>query len=362
MMRLEEHRDALARVWADNMGDPRIAGKIGERMEWLYERNPSGPARTWLGLSPAAQVIGCGSLFPRRMWLGERMVHGGVLADFAVDRQHRLAGPAITIQRAIVKGSRDSGFDFVYGWPNAKSVAVVKRVGYAAIGETKSWVKPLRTERKLGEVLAPGLARVSPRLERFAPAAARVGAPLLNRALWANDWRMLAPRLVDVRTEIVERADRRFDELWQRGRAAMPYVTGERTSAYLNWRYAEFTTARYRFLVLVERRSGRLTGYVAWHVRGDAAFVADLFCDGLEWVDELLIACAIAVRKDGVRSLSLSYVGTEAFTSRLRRLGFFPRGGDRPIIVYLDPAADQGLKQAVIDPARWFMFDGELDI
>jgi hypothetical protein len=366
VMRLADHREALAKLWADNMGDPRIAGKLAERIVWLYEKNPSGPARTWLGLSPAptSQIIGCGSLFPRAMWVGGEMVQGGVLADFAVDKHHRLAGPAITIQRAIVKGSRESGFDFVFGWPNAKSVAVVKRVGYTPIGTTSSWVKPLRTEKKLAELLAEKAA-ARPRFARLAPAApllAKVGAPILDRALWANDWRMLAPSLRELRSAVVDRADRRFDELWQRGRENMPFIAGEKTADYLNWRYADFTTARYRFFTLSERSTDRLVGYVAYYVRNDAAFVADLYCDDLSRVDPLLAGCAIAARREKVRSLSLTYIGTDRFTSRLRRLGFFDRGGERPLIVYLDPQARDDLRQAVLDPQRWFMFDGELDI
>ena len=51
--------------------------------------------------------------------------------------------------------------------------------------------------------------------------------------------------------EIVDRADARFDRLWERARHHYG-LAGERTSAYLNWRYAEFTTARHRFFCLTD--------------------------------------------------------------------------------------------------------------
>ena len=346
-----QDRDSLLQIWRDNMGDPRIAGKTTERFRWLYETNPSGPAKTWLGLAPAGNVIGCGSLYPRRMKVDGKLLKGGNLADFAVDKQHRLAGPAITIQRAIVTGSKGAGFDFVFGWPNAKSVAVVKRVGYAPIGATKSWVKPLRTSSRLAPVIAEKLPKLPhPEL------VAKVGGPVLDLALAARDLARRAPSLMQVRAQVLDRADARFDDLW--ARAKLPFIVGEKTSAYLNWRYAEFTTEKYQFYCLFDRRGGELRGYAAYTIRGDVAFIADLFVEDLDRdVDPLLLGLAHELRFSPVRSLSLTYIGTPRFTDRLPALGFFDRGGDRPLILWLEQP-----NAFLSDPDNWFMFDGELDI
>src|SRR5262249_5659159 len=109
-LELDAHRDALANLWRENMSDARITDVVSERMRWLYERNPAGPARTWLGVVVGSeQIVGCGSFFPRTMFVGGSAVPSGVLSDFAVDRAHRVAGAAITIQRALVKASPPAG-------------------------------------------------------------------------------------------------------------------------------------------------------------------------------------------------------------------------------------------------------------
>jgi len=349
-MCLEKHREALESFWHENTNDPRIAVAISERLRWLYERNPDGATRTWLGFSPSpdSRIIGCGSLISRRMALGGRRYLGGNLADFAVDKAHRLAGPAIMIQRAIVRGSKEAGFDLVYGWPNDKSVGVCKRVGYTSIGMATRWVKPLHTEKKLREALKNPLIR-------------KAAAAGVDRVLMANDWRKILSRLVAFRSETLLRADERFDALWARMR--LPYLVGEKTAAYLNWRYADYTTKRIRFFCVTGRLSQRLLGYAVYSVRGDVASVEDLLVDDLnEHLDVLLLGLALKVRDEGACSLSLTYLGTDKLFPRLRSLGFFDRGGDRPLIVYLDKDPPEELMKAAFDSKQWFIFDGELDI
>lgn len=349
-MRLAEHRDALIKVWSENMTDPNVKHAAPERLRWLYDENPSGSAQTWL-LLKEAEVIGCGSIFPREMRVGGRIVKSGVLADFAVDKAHRTAGPALTVQRAIARESKGSGFEFVYAWPNDKSVAVVKRVGYQVVGNAVSWVKPLRT--------LANLKKLKP--FQSVPPAAHVAAPLGDAALLANDIRLYAPFARKYRTKVLDRADERFDDLWERAKS--PYVVGKKSQAYLNWRYAQFTTARFRFFCLFERKTGKLAGYIVYKVEDHAAFLGDLFCENLdEHVAPLLVRFALYVRREGARTVYLTYVGTPRFTDQLHRLGFRERVSGRSLIVDVDPARPAELRDTVLEPANWLMFDGELDI
>jgi hypothetical protein len=361
-LRLDEdrEREALIRLWAENMGDPRIRDATHERMRWLYEANPSGWPRTWVGVAADQSVIGCGSLLPRRMLVGGRQLIAGILIDFAVDRRHRLAGPAIVLQRAIMEGSRDAGFDFLLGWPNAKSVAVMKRIGYMAVGLTRSWVKPLRTASRLGPLIAERFATRLP--SWVAPEGlARFGGPVLDRLLLVRDFARRAIHLPGTQLVLSDRIDARVDELW--ARAATSFTVGEKTSAYLGWRYSGFPTERYRFGLLMERRSDRLLGYVAFALRGDAAHVVDLFVEDIDrHVGPLLLGLGSAMRRESVRSISLTYLGTQRLSDHLPRLGFFDRGGERPLIIWLAPGTSEDLRTRLTNPENWLMLDGELDI
>jgi hypothetical protein len=356
-MNAADDRESLLRIWARNMSDERIAAVVTERFRWLYEQNPAGPARTWLIISPKGEIVGCGSVIPREMRISGTAVKGGVLADFAVEREHRSVGPAIQLQRAILESVRDGDLDFIYGWPNDKSRGVIKRAGYAIAGESALWTKLLRSREQLEKRMGKLTARI--------PGAAVLlgfSAGLADLALLSMDGVRLLPGMLKWRAEVLTRADSRFDSL--AAQTAGNSIEGKRNSAHLNWRYAGFTTAQYRFLLLTERGSVRRpVGYAVYTLHGTHAVLADFFCEDMdEQMTPLLLRAALCARREGATQMSLNFVGAEEFSRRLGTLQFFRRDGGRAFITTVRESAPETLRRAVQDAGRWFLFDGELDI
>ncbi|MBI5070615.1 MAG: GNAT family N-acetyltransferase [Deltaproteobacteria bacterium] len=347
-LRLEEHGEALGRLWAENMSDPRIAEHVGARIEWLYRSNPGGPATTCLCLHrESGAVIGCGSFLPRATWAAGAVRRGAVLCDFAVARAHRVVGAALAIQRGLLAEARAAGIELLYGYPNQKSAALFGRLGYRQVAQATTWVKPLRSLYKLREIL-PWKAAA-----QAAALPADLGLRLLDGAL-----RVLARRPA-VATPLAP-GDRRVDELWQRARRRYG-VVGEQTGSYLDWRYGRFVTQAHQ-LVGVEGPDGQLAGYAACSLAGGAGLVRHLFSDRDPDTDEaLLLALAGRLRDQGADSLLVCYVGDQAFGPRLRRVGFLPRPGSRPLMVHAE-SVPEALRAEVLDPDRWLMLDGEIDI
>ena len=160
-----------------------------------------------------------------------------------------------------------------------------------------------------------------------------------------------------------ERTDVRFDDLWRRARSAFD-VTGEKTSDYLNWRYADFTTRRHRILYAIDAATSALRGYVVYAEReGGTATIEDLFCDRTgDVVTPLLLELARLLRRRGLSALSCSYVGPDRFSRQLRAAGFLRRPGTRALVVRVPPGAPAEMERALLDGRRWSMIDGELDI
>ena len=105
--KLDEHKTALVKLWTDNMSDGGIAAVAEQRVSWLYQENPLGPALTWLVKDDASgAVVGCASLYPRSVSVRGEVVRAGIGIDLAVDKAHRVGGPAVILQRAVVKGSK----------------------------------------------------------------------------------------------------------------------------------------------------------------------------------------------------------------------------------------------------------------
>jgi Acetyltransferase (GNAT) domain len=348
-LRLEEHRKELVRLWTEDMGDPRIADVVDERMRWLYDENPYGATRTFLTVqSPGDGVVGCGSFYPRDTFVRGRRVKAAILCEFAVHKDHRVAGAAVTVQRAVASESAAHGVEMLYGYPNKGGIQVFQRVGHKIIGEVANWAKPLRSAYKLREFV------------HSSPLAKAAGA-LVDALFWTDDARRLVRDPFAYTTEIVRAADGRFDELWQRAQPT-PYIMGERSSAYLNWRYASFKTAEHRFFCLIERRTRRLAGYVAYVIEERKVTVADMFSHDLERVTTpLLLRFALRMRLAGMNFISLSYVGNPFFEKQLEALNFMRASGSRPLVVYTKGVAED-LKDEIMNKDRWFMIDGELDI
>ncbi len=352
-MQLDTDRDTLVSLWTENLRDPELARRTEQRLAWLYEKNPAGPALTWLGFDDdARRAFGCCSCYPRDTWVNGTRLPAAIAADFAVDRKYRIAGPAVTLQRAMARGSGEAGISFVYGWPNNQSIGVFKRVGYKVVGQTTTWAKPLRSVRLVRKELEqrlPALAGASP-----------LASVLVDAALAADDWRRLLPGLPSLRMQVLDRADERFDALLSRTRP--PWIMGDKTAAYLNWRYAECPTVRYRFLVVTDRRD-HLLGYVVYSHMNETAVAADLFAADLgPTLDHLLVGFARRARREGAATASLTFVGTSELTRRLSRLRFFPRESSRSLVLHVAPGTPPDVAAALADRERWFMLDGELDI
>jgi hypothetical protein len=336
------------------MPDPAIAAVTGTRFRWMYEQNPAGPASTWIGVyGPDQEVIGCGSFAPRRMSVGGETLEAGILADFAVAKSHRTAGAAIAIQRAVARGLKAAGLAFLFCYPNAAALPIFRRVRYRAVGEAGTWVKPLHSEYKLRDYVPY-------------PRVARAASHAVDAALWANDLRSFArsPRLF--RTQVVDHADERFDRLWDRARPG--FVTGERTAAYLNWRYAHFPSSSYQFFCLhrpapsLQPDRGELLGYVVYEVQQNRVLVADLFCDYDRTTSVLLHAFAARMRRAGHDSIWLSYFGNRFLADELEAQQFIRRPDTRHLLVLFDKDAPGDLARTLTDPERWLMADGELDL
>ncbi|HEU4537566.1 MAG TPA: GNAT family N-acetyltransferase, partial [Polyangiaceae bacterium] len=342
---LGAHRDALSRLWADNMSDPAVAAIVPERVRWLYERNPEGPPTTVLIDDGGPDgLVGCASVMPRRAWAGGREVRAGVLCDLAVARRHRVGGPALMLQRSLIEAIKTEGYAFLWGYPNRNSVPVFKRLGYKPVAEALSWVRPLRT----GEFL-----------RRFAPPpAANAGGALLDAALSLAERGAAAAFAAGREGAHEDHFDARFDELWARARGHYE-VTGARDAAFLRWRYEEFPSGRHLVFGLSE--GATLVGYVIYRVvSGGGVHVADLFCDEPErHFDALLLHFVRAMRAAGHASVVIALIAGEAVGARLRRHGFVRRNDPRPLVVR--PLEGEGL-ETVVDPRRWYIIDGDLDI
>lgn len=353
-MDVEEHRNEILKLWIDNMSDRRISDVATRRFPWYYNENPDGaPTTTVLLDDGAGQIVGSGSFFPRSVVVDGRCLRIGILSDFVVSPAHRAAGPAIAIQRSLAEAIRRAGVDFLATYPNKSAEPIFRRIGYKLVGASRRWVKPLLSNRQMRK-------RVPyPIVAGPASGAVNLGLTALDVARLAG----LSRHTRNLRPAYPDSADARFDALWEKRRTAYT-ITGERTAAYLRWRYLDFPSIRYRFFTLSGRADDRIAAYLTYYVNDhNACIIGDLFSEDAEdTLSSLLLRFSASERRLGRNAVCLDYVGADSFGDTLAMLGFHCRPADRSLFVYFDSSTPEDIRRIVLNPSNWFTLDAEMDI
>jgi hypothetical protein len=333
--------EALVRIWTDNL---HVSGDARAKLRWQYVDGPA-PAEVFL-LRDDDAPVGCAGITVRELWAGAQPLRVALLADFAVDRAHRVGFPALALQRAV-KRHVDATYAASYGFPNQHAVAIHKRSGYHELGTMTRYVRVLRHGGYLARRFDhPLVARVAGLAADGAKLAVRVARALGPSRTHALRW------LPDV--------DPRFDRLWQAAHGDYRLAC-RRDAAFLRWRFLRAPGERYRLLVLVERQTERLCAYA--FVRGAAgglAELADVF-GSLAAIDELMTLLPPVLYRAGHTAISLRFLGDPRIPALLATHHFSRRDALRTVIV--NPGASCPIDPGVLrDPDAWYLTDLDEDI
>lgn len=319
-----------------------------ERYDWLYRRNPDGPAVFWSIRNDATgELAGFTVALPRRMRVGgeKKVCWNG--ADFSMLPKHCTLGPSIKLRRAAKEGIDSGRADFLYAHPNAKMQLIHERVGHFGVGRMVRYALPLR--------VWPYLARRIGNWSKLFPWP----APQLADGLFrAARWR---PRSASTTTAVspAEGFDSNFDDLFEElsgGRS----VIGVRDRAYLQWRYGENPLERYG--LATAKAGSRLRGYAVFSrsADGDMLHVKDLFAATPAVQRDLLEI----LRREGVRSgasvLSMIVLEGHPLEPVLKEAGFSPRPETSTMFGYArdgDP-----VRSLIASPEAWYLAVGDRDV
>lgn len=336
--RLPDDAEAIVGVWSEALGH---AERRPAKLAWFYASRRAGMAELFV-LRHDARVVGVTGIGQRVLVWREQVLDAALMGDFAVDSRHRTLYPALLLQRtALAQGLLRHVL--LYGFPNTKSLPVVRRVGYQVL---------------------PGLVRHARvlRSEGYLPAAwprpARRGVGAVLDALLALPH--LGARLAGARVAWLSAPDARFDELWQRARGQLAdCVVGVRDRAFLQWRFAPQPWRGARLFAWLDASGERLLGYAACETDGQVMHVRDLLVEqAAPWqVARLLRLLAMQARAQGLRSLSLQCSGPAWLLAGMRAAGLRAREtADQPMILALGPRAPGGLAEAC-----WYLTRADVD-
>lgn len=332
------NRADILRLWHGSLRDADA-----ERYRWIYETNPQGAVGCWVVNDAGGGAAGVAAAFPHTLHGSTRPWRAGVAGDFVVDKAHRAMGPALMLQKALVRSCvQGAEFDVVYGLANKAARAVQVRAGFKDLGPATDLRKVIRS--------AGVLARRYGSLGRAAAPVVDTAIALIERGSRQSTHLLRCAEIASF--------DSRFDEFWGRVAPSLP-LTGERSSRYLNWRFRENPHIRYHTLTAERADTGALAGYLVWYVREGELIVADVLTD--EASDALVVLAAHALkraRQAGAESVRLRYFGAPDRFRALDRLGFRASESGRHVVMCVSAAAASDLR---LDRDSWYLLEGDAD-
>jgi hypothetical protein len=341
---LTKYYEDILNLWKNNLSDAS-----DERFRWLYKHNSAGRTRTWLAIDEKDnEVVGCNSLYPRYICKNGERLKIGIAIDFAINKEHRVFGPALKIQRKITDNIRNAGFDFAFTWPNEASKGVFFRAGYRILGEARNWVKVLKAEPQIVKYI-----RI--------PLIPKISGYFIDKVLSFLDFIFIVRAPENLATETSKVCDSRFDELWKRGKLNYKII-GEKSSDYLNWRYASCKIEQYMFFCLVDKKSRVLRGYLVYSIKKNIATIWDLFTINNDDIVYLLSKFIVQMRKEKSSSISITCLENNHFEKIIKSLIFFKRASKRTCAIFLDKDCLEKEQKFILDKNNWFILDGEMDL
>jgi len=281
--------EAFNHVFA--VGNPSFVPRTLEHWRWQFDGNPEGKQIYVAIHDETGAVAGHYAGLPRLMRSRDRSGIAAESVDSFVDSRFRagLRRPGLFVVMALrwFHDFGDSGNLFAYGLP----IATAARIGSAFL-----------TYQTVHHQLA---------LERSLEDARPLGGPA-------------APFVSEVSS-----FDDRFGELWERTAPELG-VASVRGARYLNWRFRDHPTWKYRIGVVGDDQE--LRGYAVvrrgWFDDRDEELIVDFLCpkDDIDAARSLLRWAVERGREDGARKLTAILPPTSRWFAAFQKFGFLVRG------------------------------------
>lgn len=302
------------------------------RYQWLYLKNPSGLARTYVACAKdTGAAVGITSLFPRAVQVDGARLTGAIGGDGYVTPAFRRRG-IVTVLHRMAHAEMDDGLSFMFGPPEPNNLRALLQSGALIVGGVRRFTRPLKTR---------GLGR-----RRRVPA---VLTDVLDSLLSARSSRLKVETLG-------AGPDPRVDEVWRaaaKERSVRRDVVPVRDAAHYAWRFG--ITGPQRGVIITDR--GRPVACAAIERLDGHVAVVDITCS-TKLFRPVLGAILHACKGDDVVSIQV-HVPSRRKELSLLASGFVPREV-KPFQVQLP--ADHPNRASLTRPSAWHYMWGDGDL
>ena len=322
---------------------------------WRYDGNPQGRAVSLLATEPGGTAVSGYACSPRVVLHRGEEAGGSVVGqtgDVMTHPERRGRGIFRELDRRALQAAREAGWPVVFGLPNRMSAPIfVEKLGWRAVGRLRPWTF----------VLHPDAAARAERMKAGRLAAAAV--PWAYFRGIRRRGRLRGRAFDEVNVVPLPRFDEEVDELTRTVARGWPWMV-RRDHAYLNWRFLDAPSGRFRAHGAFEP-GGALRGYciVQLPERGEpVGWVVDVVGVDDAALDGAMEAALGHLHKAGASVARAHAIEGSWWQRQLRRAGFrAAKKGDHKIVIAHPLDEAHPLARAALDPASWYFTDGDRD-
>jgi len=322
-----------------------------EVLPWRYDAGPHGASLARVVDGPCGLVASyCCS--PRVLQTASGPVTIGQTGDVMTLPSERGKGLFSALDRAVLEDARAAGWPVVFGLPNSSSAHIFTRdLGWSEVGRVRPWTF----------VLAPDAGARAERLR-----VGRAASALVPWTYWRGTMRMGHMKdlfFAKANVVAIARFKPEVDAVTDEAARASSWAV-RRDHAYLNWRYCDAPSKRFKAHGVFEP-SGRMRGYavVQLPARGEAVgYVADIVA-----LDRVAFAAAMEaalshLRKAGASVARAHAIDGSRWQQELVWSGFrAPKAADSKAVIAHILDERHPLAAVARDASRWSFTDGDRD-
>ena len=349
-------RDALielTRVVFAETGAEKAPEVGPEFWDWQFARQPAKRMDIWVGESNGQIVAQVPSNVVRVKWHGRELLAAWVI-DLLVHPAHRDKSMFVRVGRAFNQEMAATGIGICLGLPNKRSMpASIRFLKYKLVNQVPVLMLPMRWGRLVERAGIPSWA--SRQLGSFAAAGHRL-------------FRLPVPRAKGITIREVTRFPEGMDELWRRA-AMLHTIISVRDRDYLNWRYCDCPTRKYR--IHLAESDGKRVGYLVHRVFEKDGLKIGALMDVLvdpgrkTAVHALLSSGISALREQKVDAVMSLMQRDDFYYPALRRWGFVrvpERINPRTFNLVCRILAPGLPKEEFCAGENWFITLGDFDV
>jgi len=302
--------NVLLPIWKEALDELDI-----RRIEWSYNNNINGfPDVYCLRNLADSEIFGSLTIFPRKYRLSEKLLEGGTTGDYAIKKRFRSLGPALSLQRNVLKSMKHD--QIIIGFPNKIAEKIQMRAGFKLLGNMVFYTKPIRAQYIINK------------LDRFI--LLRYFNRVIDILLFCRDFKIKKNKTLLIFNKPQD-ISIRFDRIWDECKNKFSFI-GDRSFKYLFWRYFENPYHDYKLFAITQEE--KLLGYIIYRVSDCNVIVDDFLWNGInQHFNDLFYLFTIFCKKSGYNSICLQIFENNKIDELLRKNYFIGKRIEKKVLI-----------------------------